>query len=1135
MPTAAYDLINLNSLVLTDTFNTMYNRLNQVIDAVNPLQIYDVVPGVTGGLSADVNTSSGVVSMKVNPGPGIGTYNYGGQSRTIVDFALFDTYNLAATGASNGFYVQSNDEFIVNSVNDTSSGGRPSGTAKKVRASKMLPPVIDIPSISFTGDVTVGGNFTVLGNNSFIAANNLRIQDKQIELAYQESVSISLTGVTAGSFTVGATAWHFALNASPTADLLGHVISYTGPVAGPTGTLVLGYPFGTGQNASMFVGVTGYLANNEVGIPRRSIGTTIGSPSTQFLSDSNLSDAGFVAYGASGNKTFLWTYNDADSGQNVNAWIANTNLGVVGANSAILSRYFRSYGYTGVSTSQFVFVGENGDTELYFAQNGTDTSTISLTGHIWKITRSQSVKDLVFSYGSSGDVNSVSELFRIVGGASGTTFPGVTASNFAKSFNSDMLDGAHGYQTSTPYSIPIANAYGRIDGGWLESSAISRTYTITGNTFVVGNVVRITSTGAFDLAYANDEQHAEAVGMVGSVNGNDVYIVNEGRITGLSGAVCTVDGVPLVAGNAYFLAGATSNAGKLIADPDNGAYRLQIGQVRKPMLLAVSESEGYVYNYLGAKIPTPTDEIYLSGLVPVGAIYPYAGGLENINLGSEWLLCDGDRYRAVDFSDLYATIGTRYSTQITFANNGLTGTISRGVRNLQIGDNILVGASAAAIAALSEANSTLTLSIPIVAGTYEFNVSTNSSNETLFFVPDLRTRVPVGGSTGDSAYTYGNLTNYEIGDFGGSETVSLTASNLPSHSHGMGVDYTYAASGIAVAVGPGTDINTSATGAGSAVDVRNPYLAVNYIIRASATTLATVLTGHDHDNRYIRYDASQSGLVLADRDRFRTNASVAGQPLGSLTSGDYHDHDLRHLRIDATGQGLSTTGQYYGRINLNASPVGEGDGHSGLGSGQTNHNHDNIYVRFDTEPQAVFGTSEKAYFRTKIGAISNLGGDMAGALNISGPINFVPGSGTITGLTSPSSADYAANKYYVDRYCVVNQTFTGSGSGVLSGSLTYPSNFPSTSSPSRIKLNFLTWNNINAGVLSGTYLNSADITFRLDGGAETISIPMFSGFAIVTITPDFNYPYPALTISITTTSGAFTLGASTIIRTTWYE
>jgi len=352
----------------------------------------------------------------------------------------------------------------------------------------------------------------------------------------------------------------------------------------------------------------------------------------------------------------------------------------------------------------------------------------------------------------------------------------------------------------------------------------------------------------------------------------------------------------------------------------------------------------------------------------------------------------------------------------------------------------------------------------------------------------------------------------------------------------MGVDYTYSASGMAVAVGPGNDINTSATGAGSAVDVRNPYLAVNYIIRASATTLATVLTGHDHDNRYIRYDASQSGLVLADRDRFRTNASVAGQPLGSLTSGDYHDHDLRHLRIDATGQGLSTTGQYYGRVNLNASPVGEGDGHAGLGSGQTNHNHDNIYVRFDTEPQAVFGTSEKSYFRAKIGAISNLGGDMSGALNISGPINFVPGSGTITGLTAPSSPDYAANKYYVDRYCVVNQTFTGAGTAVLSGSLTYPSNFPTTSSPSRIKLNFLTWNNINAGVVAGsTYLNSCDITFNLTSSAETISIPMFGGFVIVTITPDFNYPYPALTISITTTSGAFTLGASTIIRTTWYE
>lgn len=1122
MPTAAYDLINLTPLVLTDTFNTFYNRTNQLIDKINPLQVYDVIPGNTGGLSADVNTSSGVVSMKINPGPGIGTYNYGGQSRTIVDFALFDTYNLTATGASNAFYVQVNDEFIVNVVSDTSSGGRPAGTAKKVRASKMLPPIIDIPSISFTGDVTVGGNFTVLGDNSFIAANNLRIQDKQIEIAYQESVSISLTGVTAGSFTVGATAWHFTQSASTTADLLGHVISFTGPFAGPTGTLVLGYPFGTAQNASMFVGLTGYLANNENGLPRRLIVSAIGSPSTQFLSDSNLSDAGIVAYGASGNKTFTWVYNDADSGQRVNAWVANTNLGVVGSNSAILSRYFRSYGFTGYSTSQFIFVGENGDTDIILAQNNTDPDSISLTGHIWKISRNQSVKDLIVSYGSSGDVNSTTEIFRISAGASGTTFPGITVNNWAPGFNADQLDGAHAYQTSTPYGIPIADSSGRIDGGWISSDAISRNVTITGHSFSVGNVLRITSTGAYALAYSNDAEHAESIGIIGSVNGNNVRIINEGRITGLSGPQMVVGGSVLSAGSVYFLAGATSNAGKVIADPDNGAYALTVGQIRKPMMLAMSETEGFVFNYLGAKIPTPTDAIYLSGLVPVGSIYPYAGSLDNLT--SQWLLCDGDRYRAVDYPDLYAVIGTRYKTQITFSSTGLTGIISRGTRNLTVGDNILVGSSAAAISAISAENSSLTLNTPIVSGTYDLNVVTNSDNEILFFVPDLRSRFPLGGSTGDSQYSINSLSGHSIGDFGGSETATLTGSNIPSHSHGMGVDYTYAASGLAVAVGPGDDIVTGTTGSATPFDIMNPYLTVNYIIRASASTLATVLTGHDHDNRYIRYDAAETSITISDRNQFRSNAMVSGVALGSLTSGDYHDHDLRHLRIDSTGQGLSTTGQYYGRINLNASPYGEGDGNSGLGSAQTAHNHDRIYVRFDNVAQGVFGDPEKEFFRNKIGVISNLGGTMSGPLNISGPINFIPQEGIITGLTSPSSPDRAANKYYVDRYCVQTTTIPASGTTTLSTSVSAPSNFPAGAIPSRVVLNFKKWNSVTNGNING-----ADITFDLRSGTDTMSIPMSGSYLYVTITADIY----GLVVDIFATSD-ITLG-DTIIRTTWYE
>lgn len=1117
----SYDLINLDNLVLTDTFNTLYNRVNQVIDSLNPLQVYDVSSGATGGLTAYVNTSSGVIRLSVNSGPGIGVFSYGGEYRTVVDFSLFDTYNLAATGGTDGFYVNSNDEFMFNSVYDTSSGARPAGTVKKVKASKMLPPVIDIPSISFTGDVTVGGNLTILGNNTFVSSNNLRIQDKLIEIAYQENITLSLTGVTGTSFVQGVTGYHFSDTSSLTADLYGWIQSYTGAAAGPTGTLVLGYPFGSGEQASDFFGLTGYLSESSTGSVRYLITDPIGTASNAFLDDETLSSAGIRAYGASGNKDLLWIYRDADSGQIVDAWTVNSNFGVIGNENSIISRYFRSYGYTGISQSQFIFVGENGDTEIYLAQNDSDPSVLSLTGNTWKITRKQSTPDLVFSYGISG-VDSDTELFRIAAGASGTTYPGITTSNFASQFNADMLDGAHAYRTSTPYSIPVSDGYGRIDGDWLSSSALSRNYTVVGHGFTAGNVLRITTTGAFTLSYANDETNAEALGIVESISGNDFRLIYKGKITGLSGGAMTVEGNPFVTGSVYFLAGATSDAGKLIADPDNGSYRLEVGQIRKPMMLAISETEGFVLNYVGAKLPNPTDEIYLSGLVPVGALYPYAGDLDN--LSSEWLLCDGDRYIASDYSALFTAIGRTYSTTVEFASDGLTGTILNGTRNLQVGDTVSIGDYTRTIVDVIEEDETITFSSSVTGGTYVFNVLTDASNNSLFMVPDLRSRTVIGGNTGDSRYTYGNFTDYSAGDFGGNETITLTASNLPPHAHGLGVDYTYPGAGIEVVTGSGTDVTTGYTGSADAVNIRNPYLVTHWIIRAKATTLATVLTGHDHDNRYVRYDDTQTGLVLADRNRFRANGSVAGIALGSLTDGDYHDHDLRHLRIDATGQGLDLTSQYYGRINLNSSPVAEGDGYGAYGSGQTQHNHDNIYVRFDTASQAVFGANEKAFFLSKIGAIPSAGGTVSGPLTISGPIYFSPTEGIISGLTLPQSSSHAANKYYVDRYCVTTTTIPASGSALLSSvAISTPSNFPYGNLPSRIVLNFKQWNGVSSG-----NINSGDVTFDLRTGTDTMSIPMSGSYLIATLTVD---PFGAI-LDVTATS---TISGTTIVRTTWYE
>jgi microcystin-dependent protein len=51
------------------------------------------------------------------------------------------------------------------------------------------------------------------------------------------------------------------------------------------------------------------------------------------------------------------------------------------------------------------------------------------------------------------------------------------------------------------------------------------------------------------------------------------------------------------------------------------------------------------------------------------------------------------------------------------------------------------------------------------------------NGQTTFGIPDLRGRVPVGSGQGPG------LSNYDLGEVAGSETVTLTTQEIPAHSH----------------------------------------------------------------------------------------------------------------------------------------------------------------------------------------------------------------------------------------------------------------------------------------------------------------------------------------------------------------
>lgn len=906
------DLVNLDKLVLTDTFNTWLNRTNQIIDSINPFQVYTVDVGVgstavdtgaglskyTGEVAGNYN---GVITVGLNPGPGVGYESISGQSRSIIDFSNFATYNRILTGqgvSSDNSRVSSEDEFIVNDTSDTTTSA--SGTSKKVKARNILPPEVAMDLLTISGNVSIKGNLSIFGSNSFIASNDLQIEDKQIEIAYQQAIPLGMTGVTSGSFplTGGQTAYYFVNATTASHAFYGHLQSFTAAAAGPTGTLVIGSLFGSLINVNNSYGpedfaATGYISLSSTG-STRFLYDTKGAIFSSFLNDQNLDEAGIVVKGSDSDKNWLWIYSDNDTGAIYNSWMANTNIGVEGNTNAVISRVYRSYGYTGINNSEFIIAAENGkNAQIYLAETSGQTVPLTFTGGSWRIERNRTNNYLVFSTGATG-ISGVSENFLITPGASGQTFAGVSVNNYAKNFNADLLDGAHASLVPAPYVIPITDSSGKIDSGFASGDSIRKRYTQPNHGLAFGMAVRvIPSVGGFTSALATNEEYAEAIGIVDGVySSSEFSVVHQGRIENINSTM-RVEGVAFDAGKVYFLGASASNRGKLIEDPYyNNSTRLVTGQVRKPLLLALSATQGYVLDYVGSKVPSSasTDKVYLSGLVPVGTIQAYSGNLANIT--SEWLVCNGYRYRALDYPELYITIQKNYYgfLQVTTANNIALGivtgnaTVVNGARNIEVGDIYTVTRGGISyqinVNSVDVAEGTIVFQSvsQIDVNLYRLNANVNSSGENIFFVPDLRARSIVGSSTGGSEYTTTRgLFEYQSTQVGGTESVSINNTNLPAHGHDRAIINANVTSGSTQLV---TEINNTlgrGVATGNPIFVRNLYLTTHYIIRAKAETEATVLTGHNHDTRY---HLLNDNIKISGQGSFRVNPEVNGPTVG---------------------------------------------------------------------------------------------------------------------------------------------------------------------------------------------------------------------------------------------------------------
>lgn len=133
--------------------------------------------------------------------------------------------------------------------------------------------------------------------------------------------------------------------------------------------------------------------------------------------------------------------------------------------------------------------------------------------------------------------------------------------------------------------------------------------------------------------------------------------------------------------------------------------------------------------------------------------------------------------------------------------------------------------------------------LPIAQNTALFSIlgtTYGGNGQTTFALPDLRGRVPMHPGQGPG------LSNHDLGEASGSETVSLTVNNMPAHNHPAnatnaagsatrpGGNVPAATGAGSYAPGPGTAPMSpafiGAIGGSQPFNNLQPYLCVNFII-----------------------------------------------------------------------------------------------------------------------------------------------------------------------------------------------------------------------------------------------------------------------------------------------------------------
>jgi len=375
-------------------------------------------------------------------------------TRTSTDTFTNKTFDTLGTG--NNFRVNNN---AINAVTG-------SGSTVVLSGSPSLTGTTNVAALNTTGNVIVGGDLTVNGTTTTINANNLIVDDKNIELGSVVAATISASG------TIGTVS-----GAGPFTATITNMVSTSGLIPGQTITATAG----TGNFGSGVVTVVSIVSATSITISSTLTFTagTVTNILGQAANDTTAAGGGITLKGTT-DKTFNWTSGAA-------GWTSSENISL-GAGKDLI--------FTG-STSGTVSL------DMSTATAGTQVITVPATTGTMYVSGGTDV--------SLADGGTNASLTASLGGIVYSTGTAMAILAGVASAGQILRSGASAAPTWTPYTLPAtvtansalyASATNTISAGTLPVAAGGTNATAAGIA-AFNNITGYTAAGATGTTSTN--------------------------------------------------------------------------------------------------------------------------------------------------------------------------------------------------------------------------------------------------------------------------------------------------------------------------------------------------------------------------------------------------------------------------------------------------------------------------------------------------------------------------------------------------------------------------------------------------------------------------------------------------------